>query len=365
MYWIAPIALAVSAVVTYLVLRLSGRLGLIDVPSERSSHLAPTPRGGGLGILAAISLAIALYFIFGYWTNGWRGFAGLLAGILIIGLAGFADDLWDPPVYLRLGLQVVAVTVLLIGTGPMRAIRFPVFGTLDLGFTAIPVSLVWVLSVTNIYNFMDGIDGLAAGQGVIAGGFLACIGSIAGNTTIQALGIFAAAASLGFLFFNFPPAKIFMGDVGSTTLGFTFGAMAVIGARNPVHRVDFLVVVLVLGSFLFDSTITLFRRALRRERLHESHNDHFYQAAIQIGWSHRQVTLAEYGIMVLLGASAILYYESEAAVQLGLFCLWFVVFSIVGFMLIKAMKTGAVVAGTVQEDTQLKDVQGTEEERTR
>lgn len=339
MYWIAPIGFLVSALSVYLVLHFSDRLGLIDIPTPRSFHEEPMPRGGGLGILLSICVLLALYFALGYWGNDHRAFIGLITGTLIVGITGFMDDIRTPPLPLRLMLQVLAATVAIIGIGSLKSIDFPHLGTLGLGVLSVPISLLWIVAVTNIYNFMDGIDGLAAGQGVIAGGFLAYIGSTTGNAQVSAIGLFVAAASLGFLLFNFPPAKIFMGDVGSTTLGFTFAAVAIMGPESSASPIPFLAFVIILGSFLFDSTVTLIRRALRKEKLHEAHRSHFYQIAVQLGYSHKQVTLVEYVIMILLGASSIFYVRCGEAVQLSLLILWLLALSAIGLWLLSKSRS--------------------------
>lgn len=180
---------------------------------------------------------------------------------------------------------------------------------------------------------MDGIDGLAAGEGALAGGFLAYIGSIAGNTQVSAIGLFVAVASLGFLVFNFPPAKIFMGDVGSTTLGFTFAAIALTGSHSSANPVPFVLVVLLLGNFLFDTVFTLLKRIAKREKWSRAHNEHFYQRAIRAGLSHRQVTLSEYAIELLLGVSSILYFYGNASVRFIILCSWLTLFTGLGIWL--------------------------------
>jgi UDP-N-acetylmuramyl pentapeptide phosphotransferase/UDP-N-acetylglucosamine-1-phosphate transferase len=338
MLWISLVGFFICIITVYLVLRFSEKLGLSDVPNHRSSHQEPTPTGGGLGIFLSLCVSLMLYFAIGHWGKDNWALIGLVAGILIIGIVGFIDDRKSLRVSVRMASYLSAAIIVVVTIGPLRSIDFPFLGTIRFGALAVPISLIWIIAVTNIYNFIDGIDGLAAGEGVLAGGFLAYIGSLTGNTQVSAIGLFVAAASLGFLLFNFPPAKIFMGDVGSTTLGFTFAAVAIIGSQNKANPIPFLVMLLLLGSFLFDGTITLVRRALKRERLYEAHRDHFYQQAVQLGYTHRPVTLSEYGLETLLGGSAILYVLGHETVRLSILLIWPFVFTIIGIWLIEKKK---------------------------
>jgi len=327
MIWIALIGFSISFFTVYLMLHFSDRLGLIDVPNARSSHEKPTPKGGGLGIVLALSISLTVYFAVGYWGTDTRAFVGLIAGILIVGLIGFLDDLRNLSMWIRLICQLLAATIAVVGIGPLRSIHIPFMEELHLGALAIPISLLWIMSVTNIYNFIDGIDGLAAGEGVLGGAFLACIGIIVGNTQVAAIGLFIAAASLGFLVFNFPPAKIFMGDTGSTTLGFTIAATALIGSHSAANSIPFFVFVLLLSNFLVDGIFTLVKRIGRGERWYHSHREHYYQKAVISGYSHRQVTLCEYVIELLLGSSAIVYVLYGESLQLTILLLWLVLFT--------------------------------------
>ena len=330
MLWISLVGFFISLVTVYLVLRFSANLGLTDFPNSRSSHQEPTPSGGGLGILLSLCVSLTLYSATGHWGKDNWALIGLVAGILIIGVVGFIDDLNTLPTLVRLASYSVAAIIVVATMGPLRSFDLPFLESWRLGPLAVPISLIWIIGMTNIYNFMDGIDGLAAGEGALAGGFLAYIGSIAGNTQVSAIGLFVAVASLGFLVFNFPPAKIFMGGVGSTTLGFTFAAIALTGSHSSANPVPFVLVVFLLGNFLFDAVFTLLKRIAKREQWYRAHNEHFYQQALQLGYSHKQVTLSEYAIELLLGGSAILYFYGKEGVQFAVLLLWLIVLTGLG-----------------------------------
>jgi UDP-GlcNAc:undecaprenyl-phosphate GlcNAc-1-phosphate transferase len=282
--------------------------GVLDRPGHRSSHHVPTPRGGGIGIVLGfvVGLAVGASALPGtsasdFSLPGMPALA-LLTGALIVAAVGLADDVRSLPVAARLGAQVLASLVLLGGAGGLEAIRLPWLGELRLGLVEWPLTVVWVVAVTNIYNFMDGIDGLAAGQAAIAGGFLALSALQVGNPVVMLTSLSLAGAALGFLPHNLPPARIFMGDVGSTFLGFSFAALAVIGARPGDGRISVYVTVLLLAPFLFDASLTLVSRIWRGERWYEPHRSHLYQRLVRAGYSHARVGLVYYLLALVLGA---------------------------------------------------------------
>lgn len=284
------------------------RAGVLDRPGRRSSHQVPTPRGGGLGIVAGFLAGLAISswvlpagHLWGLDITDSR-LTALVAGALLVAAVGLVDDLHSLPVGLRLGAQTVGAVVAIAGVGTLEAIRLPWVGEARLGLLEIPVTVLWLVAVTNIYNFMDGIDGLAAGQAAIAGAFLALSALQTGNGAVALAALSMAGAALGFLAHNFPPARIFMGDVGSTFLGFAFAGLAVLGARPGDDRISIYVTALLLAPFLFDASLTLASRVWRGERWYEPHRGHLYQRLVNAGYSHRQVTLLYYLLALLLGA---------------------------------------------------------------
>lgn len=305
----------IAVLTVYLVLRYSRQLGLVDVPNERSSHDKPTPSGGGLGIITGLLLSFTLYLALKQPQIESSSLLCLIGCLVLIGLVGFLDDIHDLSKALRLLSHIIAAIIVIVVIGPLRSIDIPFLGDIKFGFMAVPVTLIWIIGVTNIYNFMDGIDGLAGGEGVLVGAFISCTGFMVGNNLMGALGSFIAASSLGFLVFNIPPAKIFMGDSGSTTLGFVFATIAIIGSQAKGNPVPFLVFVFLLSNFLFDATITLIMRIIRKENWRVAHSKHFYQKAVKSGYTHRQVTLFEYVLELLLGVASIIYISSKDLVQ--------------------------------------------------
>lgn len=271
-----------SSLLTAVVRHLAIRHALLDVPNARSSHTTPTPRGGGLAIAAITLTAVAAA-----WWVGWidrDAAVGLLGGGLVIAATGWTDDLRSLPNGVRAVTQAGAAAWFLWWAGGMETL---IVGeqTIRLGFAGNALALVAIVWSTNLYNFMDGIDGLAGGQAVVAGAVAAALlaSPLPGLARLSAT---IAGASFGFLAWNWAPARIFMGDVGSGLLGFLFAALALLSERGGGPPV--LVWALLGGVFLFDATVTLLRRAARGERWYAAHRNHAYQRLVQSGWSHAQ-----------------------------------------------------------------------------
>ena len=266
-----------------------------DHPNARSLHSKSMPRIGGIGILAGISVAIVLSYLL----------ALLPAALLPLMLAAFAlavlsllDDYLDLPAWARFLTHLAVIALFL-------AMMWE--GAVFLFFVAL-LALTWM---TNLFNFMDGSDGLAGGMSVM--GFAAYAGLAAGQGDFSLL-IFCAsisAAALAFLRFNFPPARLFMGDAGSVPLGFLAGAVGWLGWQNGVWH--WAAPLLIFSPFIVDATVTLLRRGWAGEKVWQAHRSHYYQRLVRMGWSHRRLALTEYGVMLATAASAAwLAYHPEA-----------------------------------------------------
>jgi UDP-GlcNAc:undecaprenyl-phosphate GlcNAc-1-phosphate transferase len=220
----------------------------------------------------------------------------------------------------------------------------PFFGEVHWGWGAYLLTLLWILGLTNAYNFMDGLDGLAAVTAVIAGLFLAIISFQQGSHFIYLTSLALAAASLGFLFFNWSPARIFMGDVGSTFLGFAFASMAVIAARYDQSHTSLFVVPLLLFHFIFDTLFTFFRRLLAGEHVFMAHRSHLYQVLNRMGCSHRQVVLL-YSVLAISQGIAAVWMTNHLGQEGMIIYLPFVViyFLFAFLLLVKAKKSGILL----------------------
>ena len=306
-------------------IKAARRLKLLDIPGVRSSHRKPTPTMGGLAIALAFFLGTILTQLSPLHWETPRWFGWFVAGAGLVAFVGVIDDLRRLPVLLRLSFYGVAAGLPIAGGIRLRAISIPVFGIIQFGILEIPMTVVWIMAVVSFYNFMDGIDGLAAGVGVIVTGFLAYIAWQVGNSDVLILSVLLGSSCLGFACFNFPPAKIFMGDVGSTFIGYVLAVLALIGNQSEeTGHIPFLVPVLLLGTFLFDTIVTLTRRILSGEKWYLSHREHYYQKLTNLGFSHLQITLGEYVVTFLLGVSALLYLRTGQALALAILSIWLI-----------------------------------------
>ncbi|MFQ5787022.1 MAG: glycosyltransferase family 4 protein [Thermodesulfobacteriota bacterium] len=276
---------------------------MLDIPGSRSSHNFPTPRGGGLAISVCCLVATLFFGIGGILES--RLFWAFLGGGSAIAIIGWLDDRKSITPMVRFLVQLAAATwaVLLIGGFPSMNLGV---GIISLGWFGSILAILGIVWLTNLYNFMDGIDGIAGTEAVTVGGIGGAL-LVMSNTWGLALVSWAiAASSLGFLVWNWPPAKIFMGDVGSGFLGFFFAVLLLASERSGA--IPLLAWLLLLGVFIGDATFTLFRRLLKREKVWEAHRNHFHQRAVQIGYSHRTVTLVVASLNAVLGFLAILAY---------------------------------------------------------
>ena len=278
------------------------RKNLLDRPNERSLHSVPVPRLGGLAIATGTWLALLTLHALQRTVPGKFERAWLITSIPVVAL-GLVDDLKPLRASTRLLLQVGLAALFCVLAGIPRGVTLVSPWTLTLP-PAISLALwsFFIVAVLNIFNFMDGMDGLAGTQALGAGLGICGAFAIAHQPTLAVLCALIAAASVGFLFHNFPPAMIFMGDAGSTLLGFSFAAMAVIGSEvSPV--VPAYAVVFALSPFLLDGTVTLLRRAVRLEPIWKAHRTHLYQRAVRAGRTHRDV-LVVYAGWIAFGAAA-------------------------------------------------------------
>lgn len=292
---IATLALvaAVSVALTYALARLAPHVGWIDTPNARSMHALPTPRGGGAAIaLCVLGVVLALL---------WRGDIDMRSGLVLalggaaVALIGGLDDRFRLQDAIRLPawFAIAGGSAVLLGGMPTLALGPRVVPLGLVGGILLVLGIVWSV---NLYNFMDGIDGIAGTQAVIAAGAGGLMLVAAGAGAWALVSGALAAASLGFLVWNWSPARIFMGDVGSGFIGFVFAIVAVGSERaGGPPLVSWAILV---APFLVDATFTLARRAFRKEPFHKPHRTHAYQLAVQRGRTHRQVSAA-YGLMAL------------------------------------------------------------------
>jgi UDP-N-acetylmuramyl pentapeptide phosphotransferase/UDP-N-acetylglucosamine-1-phosphate transferase len=274
------------------------------------------PRAGGLAILIAIVVCVATVALF----HPDREFAVIALGIAIVAIVSFLDDYYSIPPLYRLVAHVSAAALILYGGFSLQKMEIAGASWHWSYATGAGFSVLFIVWMTNLYNFMDGIDGLAGGMAVSGFGTFAAMGWMTGHEMFFVISLIIAAASAGFLVFNFPPARIFMGDVGSSTLGFLAAVLSLWGTRDGVF--PFWAAVLVFSPFIMDATVTLIRRLMRHEKVWQPHKTHYYQILVQAGWGHRKTVLLEYGIMLGCGITALWGVRATVGTQLALVAGW-------------------------------------------
>jgi UDP-N-acetylmuramyl pentapeptide phosphotransferase/UDP-N-acetylglucosamine-1-phosphate transferase len=293
----------------YIYKRLASRYKIMDVPNQRSSHQIPTPRGGGLAIVLVFLTLFPIVQIFLGQNSGVHW--GLYFCCLAISALGFLDDITTLSKRIRIITWVGIAAAAIVAGINLKGIYLPGAGLIHFGIISPLVTFAWLIGVTNLYNFMDGINGLAGLEALAVSGFLAVFAYQAGNWMLLAVCLIIFGGVLGFLPYNFPTARVFLGDVGSNFLGFLFASLAVIGSQSAKNQVPFLVPVFLLMMFLLDAGTTLLRRLPKGKDWLEPHREHFYQRLVILGHSHTQVAILYTFMNIILGILTAFYLRSD------------------------------------------------------
>lgn len=308
--WVATALFAgiLSFVASSVATAMARNAGMVIEPGRRQSHSVATPTGGGLGLVLAI-VATSFYLqaslpLPGFW---WKG---VFPGVLLLGAIGWLDDSRHVSAWLRLLVQL-AVSIWLLASVSLQSYE----GVMVTSVFAV-VAMVWYM---NLYNFMDGSNGMAAFQGVFAGLVMAVLFGVNDQAPAALLALVVAAACAGFVPLNFPSARVFMGDVASVPLGFIFAALSLHGIGQGIF--GWPVAILVMAVFIVDASLTLLSRVIRRERWYTAHAQHVYQRLIGHGWSHRKVLVVYQAINVAIVLPAVVLAAknpNNAALTAGL-----------------------------------------------
>ena len=309
--WSPLLAFTVTLILVH---RLTlGRLAqfAVDRPNERSLHTKPVPRTGGLGIHAGVLATLLVSAV------------GVPAIIIFLLLGLIAVSAWDDarglPVLVRLIAQLLA------GFAASAFMLLPEFGV---GIViVVAIGIAWM---TNLYNFMDGSDGLAGGMTMFGFAAYGVAAWLSGNTAFASINFSIAAAAMAFLVFNFHPARIFMGDAGAAPLGFLAACLGIIGWLQSMWSWWF--PLLIFAPFIVDASVTLMRRLVSRAKFWQAHRDHYYQRLIQMGWGHRRTAIAEYALMCVCGVAAIAGLNWPRAGQVALLVTMTLIFALLIFI---------------------------------
>lgn len=315
--WAFLIALFVALIATPAVIVLAAKTGAMDAPDARKVHKGPMPRIGGLAIYCGFMAAILAMLNFAELTQEVaNGVIGLLLGGTLIVIIGLIDDYKNLPAKVKLLGQILAACVVVYFDVRIDVITDPFGDYLYLEYLAAPATVFWIVGLTNTVNLIDGLDGLAAGVSTIAS---ITIMLVALQEDVMIVALFTAAlagAALGFLRYNFNPAKIFMGDTGSMFLGFILAGISVIGAVKCTATIALIVPILALGLPIMDTTFAIIRRYRGGVPIFKPDKGHLHHRLLDLGFSQRQAVLLMYVISALLGLSAVALNEVSGGMSI-------------------------------------------------
>lgn len=300
-------ALGLSFLITPFVIRLAVKLGALDVPKDnRRVHKDPTPLIGGLAIYIAFTAAVIIFMPLT------REVIGLIAGGTFITVSGLVDDIRPMKARTKLILQIVGALILVFSGITIKFVTNPfdrVYGMTDIGWLSVPATIFWIVGVTNAFNLIDGLDGLAAGIAGISCITLFVVSVLNNRMDAAILTAALAGGTIGFLPYNFNPAKIFMGDTGAQFLGFILAAISIQGAIKSAAAIVITVPVLALGLPIYDTLMAMLRRFKNNRPVMEGDREHLHHKLLDLGLSQKQAVFVMYLISSLLGISAIFATE--------------------------------------------------------
>ena len=329
------LALAVSLLISFLsvpfVKNIAVKAGAIDIPKDgRRMHKSPIPRMGGVAIFYGFIVSM---LCFGDLT---KELWGILFGALLIVVLGIADDIKPLPASLKLAVQIISAAIPVIMGSRIHFVSVPFLDNMSTSIVFSDIlsyvfSIIWIVAVTNAVNLIDGLDGLAAGVSTIASVSILFISLIDNNSFVSLISACLVGACLGFLPYNINPAKIFMGDTGSTFLGYIMAVMSVQGMFKSYTVITFIMPVLILGLPLFDTSFAIIRRIINHKPIMQPDRGHLHHRLIDMGFNQKQTVSILYTISALLGLSAIVMegYDTATGIFLLVSVIIFVVLAII------------------------------------
>lgn len=304
------ISLIASFVLTYPVKKLAAKAGVVDLPNQRKIHKKVTPRLGGLAIFFGAMLG-------GVYLHPHNvHLQAILLGAIVIVLTGALDDRFSLPPVIKLTGQLIAAALIVSSGLIIDRITLPFFGIVDLGFISVLITVLWIVGITNAINLIDGLDGLATGVSTIALASMFVMAIIDFRLMAAYLCIVTIGANLGFLYHNFHPAKIYMGDTGSNFLGYMIAVISILGLFKNIALFGFIIPVIVLAVPIFDTLFAIVRRAYNKESIMMPDNKHIHYQLLAFGYGHRQAVLIIYGFSVIFGVMAVLFSYASITISL-------------------------------------------------
>jgi UDP-GlcNAc:undecaprenyl-phosphate GlcNAc-1-phosphate transferase len=303
-YFTLVICFFASILLTPIVKKFAYKIGATDKPNYRKVHLRIMPRLGGLAIFLSFIIGILIIKPVSEYH------LPIIIGSIIIILTGMLDDVKEISPKWKLAGQIAAAAVVVImGDLKVEFINLPFGGQIDFGYLSFPITMIWIIGITNAINLIDGLDGLAGGVSTIALFSIAGMSIITGNIYVTAISLIVAASTVGFLFFNFHPAKIFMGDTGALFLGFMIAVLSLLGYKG-VTFVSLVIPVIVLGVPISDTFFAIIRRLVNKQPLSAPDKSHLHHCLLKSGFSHRQTVLLIYAMSSVFGLAAFIFSQA-------------------------------------------------------
>lgn len=297
----AGVAMIVSLLLVPWIGKLAIKIGAVDKPNARKVHTTLMPRMGGLAIYISFFTVVFLT------QTITKEIIGLFLGGTVLIAVGIWDDRKDIPAKIKLVGQILAAVIVVAFGVRVEFMSNPLTnGAFHLDIFSIPVTIIWIVGIINAVNLIDGLDGLAAGTSIIAAVTMALVGYSSGQNHMMALALILAGATLGFLRYNFHPAKIFMGDTGSMFLGYILSVLAIMGVAKSVTFISLVTPILVLGIPIFDTFFAIVRRTIKKQPIFAPDKEHLHHCLLNMGLSHRNTVLVIYGINIVLAGSGLL-----------------------------------------------------------
>ncbi|TFD95750.1 glycosyltransferase family 4 protein [Jeotgalibacillus sp. R-1-5s-1] len=324
------VALVTVLILTPLVMKLAVKIGAVDQPNARKVHEKVMPRLGGLAIFGGV--------IAGFYAGGLHNekVTAISVGAILIVIVGILDDKYQLSAKTKLLGQLVVAGLIIYSGLTIDFITIPYVGEFELGFWQYPITLFWIVAITNAINLIDGLDGLSAGISGIGIATIAVMAGMSGKVLIFTLSIILLGSILGFLFYNFHPAKIFMGDTGALFLGYAIAVLSLLGLYKSVTLFSFLIPIIILGVPIFDTTFAIIRRIANKQPISAPDKSHLHHRLLFMGLSHRNTVLAIYGMGIIFSLTAIVLTESTLwgsfFIVLGLLIVFEIVAEIIGLV---------------------------------
>jgi UDP-GlcNAc:undecaprenyl-phosphate/decaprenyl-phosphate GlcNAc-1-phosphate transferase len=337
-YFMIIITFALSIIITPLIIKFAVKFGFVDIPKDsRRVHVKPMPRIGGLAIVISMFLGLGLYCLITMNTPSITlnsKFIGYVIGAIVISLMGFIDDAINMRARHKFIFQLLAASIIYFFGISIEGIKIPFIYTdlIDFGFLSFPITLIWVIGITNAVNLIDGLDGLAAGISAISATALLTI-FITTSASLEAILITAVlvGATLGFLPYNFNPAKTFMGDVGSNFLGFTLAAISILGFAKGYTLIAIIAPILTLGVPIFDTLFAMIRRYIAGKPMLSPDGGHVHHRLLKRGFDQRQAVLTLYIVTSILCIVAVTIISADIYKLILLICAT-ITFVILGYV---------------------------------